>query len=195
MDEPFANLDERLKEDLQKEVKQLQEQLHMTMIIVSHNQEEAEAMGDVLGILNEGKLMAFGDYDSLYTKPQNVFTANFIGKPKMNFVEGSVEIKRGKMTLQLLENSIPLSVGCPEQEVLIGFRPEDIVLHPVGEFSGFVDHIGRYRHSYLYAILVGKEMIHLISDTKRSVGDMINFDLPFDALHIFNEKGERMEIE
>lgn len=194
LDEPFANLDERLKADLQKEVKLLQKSTHMTMILVSHDQEEARYFGDVIGILNKGKLMAFGTAEELYAHPHNVFTASFFGTPKMNFVDGKVVIRKGKMTLQLWDSNINLERGCPEQEVLIGFHPEDIVLHPVGEYSGIVDHVDRFGQSYLYTLQMDNDLITMVSNTKHSVGEMVEFDLPLEALTIFNAKGERMEI-
>jgi len=87
LDEPFSSLDERLKEDLQKEVKELCKEKGITMILVTHDQKEMMVMAEKAVILKDGSVLAFDSPASLYDHPQNLETALFLGDPKINVVE------------------------------------------------------------------------------------------------------------
>lgn len=194
LDEPFASLDLRLKEELQKEIKQIQQSQNLSMIIVSHDQEEAVFFGDEIAILHEGKLLAKDEPKNLFENPQNVFTASFLGKPKMNFVDGEVCIVKGKMNLDLFGQYKPLEVGCPLQEVLVGIRPTDIKFHPVGEFTGVIEEVDKLSHGYAYKIRMDHELITVESEAKKNIGEIVSFDIELEDLFFFDETGNRIEI-
>jgi multiple sugar transport system ATP-binding protein len=84
MDEPFSDLDELLKRQLRAEVVQLQQEFGVTMIHVTHDQEEAMTMGDDLVVMNNGNVVQFGDPDEVFSRPQTLFVAMFIGSPQIN---------------------------------------------------------------------------------------------------------------
>jgi multiple sugar transport system ATP-binding protein len=84
MDEPFSDLDELLKRRLRSEVVRLQHELGITMIHVTHDQEEAMTMGDRLVVMNDGDIAQMGDPDTVFNEPQNLFVAMFIGSPQIN---------------------------------------------------------------------------------------------------------------
>ena len=87
LDEPFSSLDERLKEDLQKEVKELCSDKGITMILVTHDQKEMMVMAEKAVILKGGCVLASGSPASLYDNPENLETALFLGDPKINVME------------------------------------------------------------------------------------------------------------
>jgi len=89
MDEPLGALDKKLREHMQLEIKHLQENLGITVIYVTHDQEEALTMSDRIAVMNEGRIEQVGNSDDLYESPSNRFVADFIGES--NFFEGSVE--------------------------------------------------------------------------------------------------------
>lgn len=80
MDEPLSSLDKKLREKVQQELKDIQNKLKITTIYVTHDQEEALALSDKIAVINEGKLQQYGTPRECYFKPQNIFTADFIGK-------------------------------------------------------------------------------------------------------------------
>jgi multiple sugar transport system ATP-binding protein len=84
MDEPFSDLDELLKRQLRAEVVQLQQEFGVTMIHVTHDQEEAMTMGDDLVVMNKGNVVQFGNPDEVFSRPRTLFVAMFIGSPQIN---------------------------------------------------------------------------------------------------------------
>jgi len=84
MDEPFSDLDELLKRQLRAEVVQLQQEFGVTMIHVTHDQEEAMTMGDNLVVMNKGKVVQSGNPDEVFSRPRTLFVAMFIGSPQIN---------------------------------------------------------------------------------------------------------------
>ncbi len=128
-DEPLSNLDAKLRADLRVEIKKLHGQLGNTMIYVTHDQIEAMTLADRIAIMKEGKILQLASPHEIYNRPRNLYVADFIGSPSMNFLSG--EIKGGKFLLGGLE--IPLEGykfaegrGC-EGKAILGLRPEHIV--------------------------------------------------------------------
>ena len=103
-DEPLSNLDAKLRADLRVEIKKLHEKLDNTMIYVTHDQIEAMTLADRIAIMKEGKIMQLASPHEIYNRPRNLYVADFIGSPSMNFLHG--EIKAGKFLLDNL--AIPL---------------------------------------------------------------------------------------
>lgn len=124
LDEPFANLDKSLREELREEVKRIAKIKGMTTILVTHDQEEAFTLSDRIGILGpEGKLEQIGSPQEIYLKPQTLFVARFVGKA--NFLEGSVLGGKFYSALGVL-NSADLST-LEGQKVIMIIRPEDLI--------------------------------------------------------------------
>lgn len=132
MDEPLSNLDYKLRVRLRVELKELMQRLNLTTLYVTHDQEEALAMGDRIAVLNKGKIVQLGKPRELYETPQTEFVARFIGE--MNFIDGIVrDVAKGRVTVhtsvgaitaRFPKNRIP-SIG---ESRLLGIRPGDIQL-------------------------------------------------------------------
>ena len=90
LDEPMSNLDARLKIEIRDEIRRIQQDLGVTSIIVTHDQEEAMAMADKIAILDNGRIQQFDTPEMLYHKPANLFVAHFMGNPPMNFIDATV---------------------------------------------------------------------------------------------------------
>ena len=121
MDEPLSNLDAALREHMRVELRSLQTSLGTTTVYVTHDQVEAMAMADTIAVMNEGKLQQAGPPSQLYHEPANLFVANFIGTPSMNFLDGS-EVPPG------LFKGVGAVDGCDVKDLILGARPEDIGL-------------------------------------------------------------------
>lgn len=99
LDEPMSNLDARLKIEIRDEIKRLQQDLGLTAIIVTHDQEEAMAIADKIAILDNGCIQQFDTPEALYHYPANLFVAHFMGNPPMNFIDAVLTGRRGEMRI------------------------------------------------------------------------------------------------
>jgi mannopine transport system ATP-binding protein len=128
MDEPLGALDKKLREQLQIEIKRLQKRLGVTVIYVTHDQEEALTMSDRVAVMNKGRLEQIGTPADLYARPDNPFVADFIGK--MNFIDGLVAECDGARVVVTLEGCarVQASVGqggwTSGDRVRVAIRPE-----------------------------------------------------------------------
>jgi putative spermidine/putrescine transport system ATP-binding protein len=130
MDEPLGALDKQLRESLQLEIKQLHEQLGVTIIYVTHDQQEALVMSDRIAVMNEGKIEQIGSPTELYDTPQTRFVASFIGES--NFLEGKVASIDGDQSQVEIADvgtlTAPTRDGHRQHDsVALTVRPEKIV--------------------------------------------------------------------
>lgn len=131
MDEPLANLDAKLRVHMRTELQQLQRELDVTTIYVTHDQEEAMTMSDRVAVINDGKLQQIAPPLTCYNEPANRFVAGFIGSPSMNFVEGAIETE-GK---RFVSEGLRVGLGIESNDVTdvtLGIRPEDIYFIDAG---------------------------------------------------------------
>ena len=91
MDEPLSNLDAKLRVQMRSEIKKLHKKISTTFVYVTHDQVEALTMGDRIVILNKGYIQQIGTPQEVYSNPDNVFTAGFVGSPSMNFFDAKIE--------------------------------------------------------------------------------------------------------
>ena len=137
LDEPLANLDAKLRRYMRAEIRRIQKATNITTIFVTHDQEEAMAVGDRLAVMRMGVVEQIGTSDELYNKPNSAFVANFIGK--MNFFsavyggcEGDIakaRLVKGALGVEIPKerNYVPES-RVLESPVLVGLRPEQLVV-------------------------------------------------------------------
>jgi multiple sugar transport system ATP-binding protein len=136
MDEPLSNLDAKLRVQMRAEIGQVQQDLNVTTLYVTHDQVEAMTMGDRVVVLKAGYLMQMGAPQFLYDNPANIFVAGFIGSPPMNMGMGKIGGSGDELTVQLGSSVLPLH---PElvaakpalknylgKEVVVGVRSEDL---------------------------------------------------------------------
>ncbi len=126
-DEPLSNLDAKLRADLRVELKQLHRQLKNTMIYVTHDQIEAMTLADRIAIMRDGAIQQLDSPDEIYNRPINLYVADFVGSPAMNFLDGKV----GSKGLTIGDVTIPVK-GYNAQDklsngkVIVGVRPEHV---------------------------------------------------------------------
>lgn len=139
LDEPLGALDLRLRKDMQNELKNIQQRMGITFIYVTHDQEEALTMSDVVVVMNDGVIQQIAPPKKIYDEPANAFVANFIGES--NILSGVME---KDFTINFLGQSIEcVDKGFQKNEhVDIVIRPEDIKIYPEntekGQFAGTV---------------------------------------------------------
>ena len=127
-DEPLSNLDAKLRADLRVEIKRLHENLGNTMIYVTHDQVEAMTLADRIAIMKGGAIMQLATPDEIYNRPANLYVADFIGSPAMNFVEGQITDGAFRATgLTLPVGGYPFLGPLPAGGVVAGIRPEHVI--------------------------------------------------------------------
>jgi len=153
LDEPLSNLDRKLRVYMRVELKQLQKKLGMTILYVTHDQEEALSMSDRVAIMNKGRIIQVGTPDEIYENPQSMFTADFVGN--INMIEGVILEISGRLATFKTRDGFLLKVSLekgmkPGARVNVAIRPEKLSVSrqpPEGEnvFPGtvkFVDYFG-----------------------------------------------------
>ena len=130
LDEPLAALDLKLRKAMQQELKNLQEQVGVTFLYVTHDQEEALTLSDHIAVMNRGRLLQEGTPSQIYERPVTRFVADFIGQT--NFIKGAVESADGSSTTVrtcsgLLFRCDPSDIAGFESEVVVSVRPESVV--------------------------------------------------------------------
>ena len=132
-DEPLSNLDAKMRVQMRTEIKKLHQRLQATMIYVTHDQVEAMTMGDRIVVMKDGVIQQIADPMTLYDRPENKFTAGFIGSPPMNFIDGTLAGRDGKLYftegrfhLKVIDAMAPKLASYAGQEIVFGIRPEDI---------------------------------------------------------------------
>ena len=128
LDEPLSNLDARLRLSTREEIRRIQTKTGITTIFVTHDQEEAMSISDLIIVMKEGVIQQIGKPQEVYDAPVNLFVAKFLGTPPINLFHGRIE--HGSL---YLGNDRVLSTKAPDGPVTVGIRPEGFVPDPEGE--------------------------------------------------------------
>ena len=131
LDEPLSNLDARLRLQTREEISRIQKQTGITTIFVTHDQEEAMSISDVIVVMRDGVLQQSGKPQEVYDDPCNLFVAKFLGTPPINVFCGCV--KGGKIYIG--DEAVMDADGACDREVYVGVRPEGFELCEDGKFG------------------------------------------------------------
>ncbi|MEG5064034.1 ATP-binding cassette domain-containing protein [Microcoleus sp. B3-A4] len=201
MDEPLSNLDAKLRAETRSQIVQLQRQLRTTTIYVTHDQTEAMTMGDRIAIMNRGQLQQVAQPLELYNKPANLFVAEFIGSPPMNFL--------------LVEFSAPLLISHPQfrftlpdiwakslqqydgRGLILGIRPEHLSINPPAtkNLSVQVEIVEALGHeTYLGVCLTDdpavRMQVRVPPERSIRVGEELWLAIAHDKIHLFDPDTE-----
>ena len=171
MDEPLGALDKKLRDHMRLEIKHLQESLNITVIYVTHDQEEALTMSDRIAIMNEGRIIQIDEPSVLYETPQELFVADFIGES--NFLEGVVEETDGdRATVVTREGLRVLALKGvrvnAKTNVSIAVRPEKMELVPLGaevpeeivnRFPGRIEEVVYVGEASVYRVSLAEDLL------------------------------------
>jgi multiple sugar transport system ATP-binding protein len=150
LDEPIGTLDAKFRDEMRTELKRLHVDIGATTVYVTHDQVEAMSMGDKIVVMNKGLLQQVGSPGEIYYNPKNLFVANFIGSPGMNFIN-CIPIKDSgsKISLKVIALDkiikIPENIqkiiadnGKVEKDLILGIRPEDVYIE-FKEHENYID--------------------------------------------------------
>ena len=186
LDEPLGALDLKLRKDMQIELKRIQQQVGITFIYVTHDQEEALTMSDTIVVMNEGKIQQIGTPEDIYNEPKNAFVADFIGES--NIIDGIMHEDKvvgmyGKK-FQCLDKGF-----APNEPVDVVIRPEDVDIVPPdsGHLCGTVTSV-TFKGVHYDTIVDFKGFKWLIQTTDYSpVGAKIGVKIDPDGFHIMKK--------
>lgn len=171
MDEPLGALDKKLRDHMRLEIKHLQESLNITVIYVTHDQEEALTMSDRIAIMNNGRIVQLDTPVELYESPTNLFVADFIGES--NFMQGRVAETNGDSAAIETEEGLKFWVRSPTrmqtgEEISVAVRPEKVQVlasekdgpeEIVNRFSGRIEEIVYLGEAKIYRVNLAPNIV------------------------------------
>ncbi|MCI5075093.1 ABC transporter ATP-binding protein [Oricola sp.] len=185
-DEPLSNLDAELRVHMRSEIAALHNRLGNTMIYVTHDQIEAMTLADRIVVLRDGLIEQVGSPRELYTRPDNLFVAQFIGSPRMNI-------------LDLGSHAGGLPVTAPAGATRVGLRPEHLEIVPpdTGFTTGEVS-VSEYTGSASMlhvALETGETALVVRNGEAPEPGNRIGLAIDPENLHFFDENGRRVQAQ
>lgn len=205
LDEPLSNLDAELRMQMRIEIIKLHKKLGTTFVYVTHDQTEAMTMADRIVVMKDGIIQQTGAPISIYEHPANIFTAGFIGSPRMNFIKMTAAGHGENMLLKARHFTLPLSGTQYDKSILeqyagrkliAGIRPEDVsygtekdgtegidAVHEITEILG--------HEAYVHFDCFG-EKITARSAVKETIQEGANIKISFDLkkMHLFDEESK-----
>lgn len=186
LDEPLGALDLRLRKDMQNELKRIQQEVGITFIFITHDQEEALAMSDVVVVMDDGKIQQIGSPEDIYNEPANAFVADFIGES--NIIDGTMICDCKVRMFGRIFDCVDKGFAANE-DVDIVIRPEDVkIVEPSqGRLCGTVTSV-TFKGVHYDTIVDFKGFKWLIQTTKyNEVGSYIGIQLDPDDIHVMKK--------
>jgi len=199
LDEPLSNLDAKLRVEARAFLKKLQKEVGITTIFVTHDQAEATTMATRIAVLNKGTITQVDDPYLLYSKPNDVFTAGFVGSPSMNLVHGVARKHGAQWEFHCDDLSFDLEKAelDTEKDVVMGVRPEQLSVSKDGSgMEGTVSNVELLGSISYVTINVGKTpfVAQLAGRPEMEIGDSAKVWFHPDNVLLFDSKtGKRIE--
>ena len=196
-DEPLSNLDAKLRVQMRAEITKLQQRLSTTCVYVTHDQVEAMTMGHRIAVMNSGRIQQVGTPLEVYDEPANVFVAQFIGTPPMNFINATVN--DGRLEAATFAIPVPARLRGTLQngrKVLVGVRPENILASggrgETATVTGTVDIVEPIGHEAIVHSSLGSDILVATFDSHNMprVGQKLDLVIEIDSMHIFDATTE-----
>lgn len=212
LDEPLAALDLKLRKDMQQELKNIQKQLGITFIFVTHDQEEALSMSDTVVVMNEGRVQQIGTPIDIYNEPQNAFVADFIGES--NILDGVM--KEDYVASFSGKTFTCVDAGfAANEDVDIVVRPEDVdivkpengmlrgivtsvtflgvhfeIIVDIGGFKWMIQTTDEHKEGEDVGLYIEPDAIHVMKKSKYSgkYGDYSSYSDEIDTLNVIDDE-------
>ncbi|MBR2826181.1 MAG: ABC transporter ATP-binding protein [Erysipelotrichaceae bacterium] len=200
MDEPLSNLDAKLRIEMRTVIKQIQNEVGITTVYVTHDQEEAMAVSDRIAVMNNGDIQQIGTPKILYQRPANLFVATFIGHT--NVIDGELKIEDGKAYLYLPGNyKVRVDTiredEMKDQKVKASIRPEELVVdvnNKEGIKAVIDDAVFLGLNTHYFVHFEDGETAEIVQESKIDSiiekGTEIRLGVKTEKINIFDEKGD-----
>ncbi len=211
-DEPLSNLDAALRTRMRSEIKKLHQQLHATSVFVTHDQEEAMILSDYIAVMREGLVVQYGPAEDVYRRPQDIYVATFIGKPRMSTIAGHLRVNGQDGIMTFTTDGINLSwphtpqdgsINAIDTDVQLGIRAEDARVIAASSsqladtFTGEVSLVEPLGSDTFVEITRGPHAITTRVEPDRHLKpqESVVVQLPRHKLHFFDAKtGKRINL-
>ena len=197
LDEPLSNLDARLRLQTREEIRRIQKETGITTIFVTHDQEEAMSISDLIVVMKKGVLQQIDKPQTVYDNPANLFVAKFLGTPPINVFRGFIKSK-----YVYIGNEKIMKVNLPDQPLYIGVRPEGFIVDPNGKLSldlSNIEVMGRDSSLVCNHADAESENIRAIIDSDINVTPVngkVKVNIKPNKIFLFNgETEERIRLE
>jgi multiple sugar transport system ATP-binding protein len=203
-DEPLSNLDAKLRVQMRAEIKKLQQRLKVTSVYVTHDQIEAMTMGHRIAVMKDGKLQQLGSPLEVYERPANIFVAQFIGTPPMNFFSATLEdgggaLVNGAFKLPVPESLRTATAGRGGRKLQVGLRPDHLLVEgqatrgPTAPLEVRVELVEPLGNEIIVHGRVGEASLvfRLPPQQAPEPGSPMKVSVELDALHLFDSETEK----
>lgn len=209
LDEPLSHLDTQQRTEFRVQIKRIQKTQNLTMLFVTHDQLEALALADRIAVLNLGVLQQIGTPEEIYDYPENLFVADFVGEPPMNFIKATLIRKKNDYTAKLYNQELKIPENYKDSiekfykgdgtEIMLGIRPIYIDISEPAEgqtISGEVYVFEDIGESGILTVQIGDALIRVELNPGYSfkLGEKVNITFDLEKILIFNPTtGERIK--
>lgn len=202
LDEPISNLDANLRAATREELKRLHQQLRATFIYVTHDQDDAEAMGDRVVVMSKGDVQQVDPPGAIYRRPANRFVASFVGRLPMNFIPGQVVAVDGRARFRSGVIDVDLRDQAPPGNsvpVVLGVRPEGVRVARDHEQSSITGHVTLTEvvapDEYATIAVDERTLRARVPPEELAIGDKVGVTFAPSYLLFFDpETGERISL-
>ena len=197
MDEPLSNLDAKLRLDMRQAIREIQHEVGITTVYVTHDQEEAMAISDQIAVMKDGVIQQIGRPKELYHKPENEFVATFIGRT--NIIPARLE-KQADGAYIVFEDGYSLRMPAldqaKEQAVLVSIRPEEFIKDESGDIEGIISdsvYLGLTTEYFVETAFSSKIQVSEESTFEEDLqkGDRIRLRINTQKLNVFSADGSQ----
>jgi len=206
LDEPLSNLDAQLRSRTRVELKNLQQQLGITTLYVTHDQTEAMTLGNRIALLKDGSLVQVGTPEDMYARPRTAFAATFIGSPPMNLIGAHIRQEDERVFAVLGDSATKIELTKnmgPERwskrEIMVGIRPEHIHFSAESSplnLSGRISAIESLGREFLLHVQTDCGVILVLdADKQFKSGDAVTLGVDPDRIHVFTGRSNENGIQ
>ena len=203
LDEPLSNLDARLRLQTREEIRRIQKETGITTIFVTHDQEEAMSISDMIVVMKTGILQQIGRPQDVYDDPANLFVAKFLGTPPINVFSGYVKDEQLYLGEGESAEAVLKVAGVADQKVTVGIRPEGFIVDPEGALScnlSNVEVMGRdVSVVSTHAASLNPTVRSIVdADNKVATAGVVRYNLKPHKVFLFNAEDEtriRFEVK
>jgi len=202
MDEPLSNLDAKLRVDMRNAIKEIQNDINITTIYVTHDQEEAMAVSDRIAIMDKGMIQQVGTPQEIYQRPDNLFVATFIGHT--NVLAGTLQAKADMVVLQIGGYQLPLHHVAVKtsseslKKVQVSVRPEEFILCESPDNQGIKGKIASSiflgMNTHYFIVLETGEKVEIVQQSTiqeiHKPGTTVQLRINAEKINIFREDGK-----
>ena len=192
LDEPLSNLDARLRLQTREELRRIQRETGVTTIFVTHDQEEAMSISDLIIVMKEGIVQQIGKPQEVYDEPVNLFVAQFLGTPAINVLYGEIR----KEELYIGGEKVMAVPGKADRAVWVGIRPEGFILNPEGALTCDLDRVEVMGRDVsvvsTHPEMTGRNLRAIIpvEEAAKARGCKVRFDLRESKVRLFDRESE-----